>query len=260
LPELFALMVRPLALVPPSRYELREILSRGAEAAGLRFQEGLPQRLLEDLRPGPGDTVLLPLAALTLQELWVHVAERGSSEFTDDDYAATGTVDGILTRQAERAYVTLGSLLGARAQALASQVFLALVATLRTHDPSLPLGELLDRTDGSDRTLALQVLEHLVRARVLRASYTGGSFEDERLSLVSGALPDTWPRLQTWVREDREGKRPLVLFQLDAQRWARGRPGGASVPIGTPPAARRCYPPARSPGNTLTGSTTTGPP
>src|SRR3712207_2605527 len=85
------LMVEPL-----SRARLPEVIERPAQRAGLDFEAGLVERMVEETTGGDA----LPLLAYTLQELWQRVGPEGAVRFAD--YEAVGGVVGALQRRADR--------------------------------------------------------------------------------------------------------------------------------------------------------------
>jgi energy-coupling factor transporter ATP-binding protein EcfA2 len=86
-----ALMVEPL-----SRARLPEVIERPAQRAGLDFEAGLVERMVEETSGGDA----LPLLAYTLQELWERVGPEETVRFAD--YEAVGGVVGALQRRADR--------------------------------------------------------------------------------------------------------------------------------------------------------------
>jgi hypothetical protein len=78
-----ALMVEPL-----SRARLPEVIERPTQRAGLDFEGGLVERMVEETSGGDA----LPLLAYTLQELWERVGPEGT-EIRFADYEAVGGVE-----------------------------------------------------------------------------------------------------------------------------------------------------------------------
>jgi hypothetical protein len=77
------LMVEPL-----SRARLPEVIERPTQRAGLDFEGGLVERMVEETSGGDA----LPLLAYTLQELWERVGPEGT-EIRFADYEAVGGVE-----------------------------------------------------------------------------------------------------------------------------------------------------------------------
>jgi hypothetical protein len=86
----------PLLVEPLSRTRLPEVIERPAQRAGLDFEAGLVERMVEETTGGDA----LPLLAYTLQELWERVGSEGMVSFAD--YEAVGGVVGALQHRADR--------------------------------------------------------------------------------------------------------------------------------------------------------------
>ena len=87
-----------LVLEPLSRSRLPEVIERPAQRAGLTFDPGLVQRMVEETEGGDA----LPLLAYTLLQLYERARDRPGGEITVEDYEAVGGVNGALQRQADR--------------------------------------------------------------------------------------------------------------------------------------------------------------
>ena len=87
-----------LKLGLPSEKELRQIMVEPATRAGLKFQQGLVERILKDIE---NVNYKLPLLQMALKELW---ANRSDSSLTHTAYDKFGGIDGILKQIFESAY------------------------------------------------------------------------------------------------------------------------------------------------------------
>ena len=97
-PALDGLMAEGLyTLLAPKTGALHEMITRPAELAGLRFEEGLPERILDDTGMEPG---ALALMAFALYELWQK--SKGA--------------DGILTHAAYKSFNGVYGAIGKRAE------------------------------------------------------------------------------------------------------------------------------------------------
>ena len=83
-----------LVIEPLSRGRLSEVITRPAARAGLDFEPGLIEAMVEDTNGGDA----VPMLAYTLAEL----ADRADRRITHDDYEAVGGVVGALQRRADR--------------------------------------------------------------------------------------------------------------------------------------------------------------
>jgi hypothetical protein len=85
-----------LLVEPLSRTRLPEVIERPAQRAGLDFEAGLVERMVEETTGGDA----LPLLAYTLQELWEQVGSEGKVRLAD--YEAMGGVVGAVQHRADR--------------------------------------------------------------------------------------------------------------------------------------------------------------
>jgi len=99
------LKVRPLAdrlegrvvnIGPMTESELRRAIEEPARSVGVRFQSGLAERFLEDVRGEPG---ALPLLEFALTELW---EKRRGGLLTHQAYEEFDGVGGAIAQRAER--------------------------------------------------------------------------------------------------------------------------------------------------------------
>ncbi|WP_354644123.1 hypothetical protein [Kitasatospora camelliae] len=223
-----------LLVGPPSAEELREIVERPAEAAGLRAHPELVAVVLADAAEQPGS---LPLVSHALRETW---RQREGDGLTAAAYRACGGVRGALAQTAEAVYGGLGR----PRQEVARRVLLRLAAlgdgTVDTRRP-------IDRAELAGLAAAEVVdgvLEALSEARL--AVLDGGTVQ-----LAHEALIRAWPRLHRWLTDDRAsllvhrrltgaaqawqglGRDPGALYrgaQLQAAlAWAADRPGDANA-------------------------------
>ena len=100
-----ALAYRPLAdvlnaddikLGAMNRAELLEVIEKPAAILGFEFERGLAERILDDVKNGPGNLALLEFA---LTELW---EERTGNQLTYQAYETIGRVKDALTKVISR--------------------------------------------------------------------------------------------------------------------------------------------------------------
>ncbi len=209
---------RQILLGPPDRAALRRAVTRPAERAGLAFEDGLVDAILDDAAGQPG---ALPFLGQALLELW---ERRQGRVLTQAAYRAIGGVPGAIAARAEATY---GALDPAR-QAVARRVLLRLVEPGEgTEDTRrrATWDELVTRA--ADGPAAAAVLRALVDARLLTvdADAAGG---DERVEVAHEALIRGWPRLRGWLEDERAGLRAQRRLTEAAREWRRlGRDDGA---------------------------------
>ncbi|MBW4719052.1 WD40 repeat domain-containing protein [Saccharothrix obliqua] len=218
-PELAdALQERQMVLGPMTSAELREAVSRPARAAGLQLEPGLIELMLRDLgvrggrpqaRAGQGayDAGALPLLSHALLATW---QRRTAGKLTIAGYRAAGGIQGAVAATAERAWADLAP----DAQQAARPLLLRLVRvgedTQDTRRRSTRQ-ELVEQS--ANRAATEEALEVLARARLV--TLDAGSVE-----ITHEALLQAWPRLRSWLDQDREGQLLRQRLEEDAATWA----------------------------------------
>jgi WD40 repeat protein/transcriptional regulator with XRE-family HTH domain len=182
-----ALRGATLLLGPMGPAELREAIVKPAAAAGLIVERALTSRLVDEVADEPGG---LPLLSHVLLETW---RRRRGRALTEAAYDAAGGLHGAIARTAEDAYAQLPL----RHAEFARRVLLRLITPGEgAQDTRRPVGraelDSLAPSEGRDH-----VLERLARARLV-------ILDEESVDLAHEALITAWPRLRTWVEEDRE--------------------------------------------------------
>ncbi|NNN37309.1 WD40 repeat domain-containing protein, partial [Streptomyces sp. S3(2020)] len=209
-----------LLVAPMGPDELRETIVRPAALGGLVVERTLTARLLDDVADEPG---ALPLMSHALLETW---RRRRGRTLTEAAYEAAGGIHGAIARTAEELYAGLTP-----AQAVtARRILLRLVtpgqgtpdtrrpadraeltagegeSSAETHDADADA----DTGTGTDTDL---VLERLARARLI-------TLDHGTVDLAHEALLTAWPRLRTWIDEDRERLRAQRHLTEAAHTWA----------------------------------------
>ncbi len=168
--------------------ELRETVVGPAGLGGVEIEDGLVERLLADVDRPPvaGRQPSLPLLSHALLATW----RRGDgTRMTTADYLATGGIAGAVAHSAEEAMEALGP---GRVEGVRS-LFLrlvhvtpdALVTRRQVDRDELPAG-------------ASELIDEFVRRRLVVVG--AGTVE-----LAHEALLVAWPRLRSWIDDDRVG-------------------------------------------------------
>jgi WD40 repeat protein len=197
--------VEGLRLIPPlTADELRDAVEEQGAAAGLRYETGLCELILEDLANEPG---AMPLLQHVLRQLY---ERRHGRWLRVETYKALGRVQGAITKTAERVWDELDD----EGRTLLTSVMLTLTeiresggGEVRCLRRRVPL-ELLYATRAGSRTLTVdrsavqRLVERLTAERLVVKRH------DEQLGHVvevaHEALLRRWERLQAWVVEARE--------------------------------------------------------
>ena len=209
-PGLASLLSDNHVLVGPlSHEELRQAIEDPAKRAGLHVDSELSEALVRDVAGEPGG---LPLLSTALLELW---QQREGGRLTYAAYERTGGVRGAVSRLAEGALRRLDE----TQQRVARNVLTRLVGeggAGGVERRRVDSGELALLGDDAQEVVAL-----LTDGRLL-------SVESGTVELAHEALLREWPRLQTWIEEDRDGLRLQRNINAAAQEWLRlGRDDGA---------------------------------
>jgi cellulose biosynthesis protein BcsQ len=169
----------------PSERELRQIIVEPASKAGLKIEQGLPERILKDL-----ETVnnKLPVLQVVLYELW---SNRTGSTLTHSVYDKINRVDGVLKQMFEENYKVF------------SQGELAAARSIITR--------LVDVNTQTRKKLNLQEISTEQRAS-LRPFIDKGLLSVEQnentgietIEVSHDSLITSWPQLREWTNTDRE--------------------------------------------------------
>ena len=183
--------------------ELRLAIEGPAKAVQLRLESGLADLVLRD---ATGEAGALPLLSHALMETW---ARRDGRTLTIDGYHAAGGVRGAIARTAEDVFGDSTEL----EQRLARQIFLRLTELGDGTEDSkrrARVAELVpDSRSGSEAGL---LLEKLTQARLL-------TVDDGSVEVAHEALIREWPRLRSWLAEDRESLRLHRHLTRSASAW-----------------------------------------
>ena len=182
-----------------ARDDLGRAIEQPAKMVGLDFEEGLVQRILDDVSEEEG---ALPLLEYLLEALW-RTRRPESRLFTHQDYDTLGGVKHAIAERAGAVYEALEP----DEKVIARDVLLRLVrpgaGTLDSKRPA-------DLTDLGPEIQA--VVGTLARERLVVT-------DEGRIEITHEALIREWDQLRNWVEDAREG---LVLrdrLESDALTW-----------------------------------------
>jgi len=188
-------MLRPtlthgqLPVGPMTPDEIWEAIVEPAEAAGLRWEDGLAELIVRELGHGlePGSpTASLPLLSHTLWETWRRSDRR---TLTHADYHHAGGVRGAVILTAETSYATL-----APASQKVVRALLPRMTRIRP-DGTVTRRQLAHATIQNDPA-ARAALNALADARLVNLGA-------ETVEIIHEELLREWPRLRRWIDEDR---------------------------------------------------------
>lgn len=214
IPQLLEVFDRANLRLPPlSATELRDAIIEPAEQVGLKFEEGLVDRLVKEIL---GEPAGLPLLQFTLLKLW-DLRERNL--VTLEAYRQIGGGRQALARAADQLYdelppadqKTLKTILLLMARPSAGNEVISSVVR-RSAFYAKADGASVDRVE-----------RKLLESRLVRL-VPGEEGGNQRFEIAHDALLSNWPRLVDWLDEERLSTRRRVRLTSAAEQWrAHGR-------------------------------------
>lgn len=182
---------------------LREVIQRPAQEVGAMLETGLMDVLLADVRRQTG---ALPLLEHALSELW---RNRRGPWLTLDAYKQSGGVSGALERRAEETFQRLTEL----QQRIARRIFVKLTSLEEdTENTRRRVNRQALYAETIDTKVIDDVIKFLADDRLIVTDI--GS-----LSVAHETLIQNWPRLRTWLDEDRQLERIHRELERAADNW-----------------------------------------
>ena len=156
------------------------------------------------MRDVEGQAGALPVLSHALAETWAH---RDDRVLTVAGYRAGGGVQGAVAATADGVLDRLSP----EGRRITRSLFLRLISL---SDAGAPISHRLRRSDVVQDRRYDEVLDALLAARLLTA-------DADSVEVAHEALGRAWPRLRTWLDEDREGQRILRHLAASATEWER---------------------------------------
>jgi WD40 repeat protein/TPR repeat protein/energy-coupling factor transporter ATP-binding protein EcfA2 len=193
---------------PMDRDDLLRAIELPAQTVGLRFEDGLGERILNDVDLEPGALPLMEHA------LWQVFENRKDHLLTLLTYSEIGGVRGALAKRADGIFERFTE---------AEQLVLRRVM-LRLTQPGEGTADTRRRasqkelwTQPEERALVEKVVKVLADERLLTTNRSASG--EEQVDVAHEALVRGWPRLSQWINEDREGLRLQHRLSEDAKEW-----------------------------------------
>lgn len=210
---------------PMGMEELRMAIEEPARMVGLGFEEGLVNRVLEDVKGAPGELPLLEHALLELYE------RRDGGRLFLQAYDAIGGISGALVNRAESEYKKLDD---TEKEILRKMFVLRLIQpgegtedTRRraTKEELLSINQTFFRGSGGGlskknpgRRRQENVLSKWIDSRLLTSARdTSGTLE--LVDVAHEALIRKWDRLREWMAVGREAARLTGILRQAALEW-----------------------------------------
>ncbi|MGW5158050.1 nSTAND1 domain-containing NTPase [Nonomuraea wenchangensis] len=201
-----------LIVGPMEEEDLRRVVTGPAGRAGLTVDAELVELVVNEAQGQPG---ALSLVSHALLETW---RRRTGPALTVAAYLAAGGVRGAIAQTAEHVYGELD----AQGREIVRQMFLRLtVPGDGTEDTRrrAPRDELLDgagalpgRRGGPDGDAVAAVLDKVIAARLVIV-------DESCVTIAHEALIRGWPRLRSWLEEDREALRAHRRLTEAVAEW-----------------------------------------
>ncbi|MBE9002618.1 pentapeptide repeat-containing protein [Nostoc sp. LEGE 12447] len=169
-----------------NRSELSEVIVKPALKLGVTFQDGLIERILDDVESEPGN---LPLLEFALTLLW---EKRTDKQLTHAAYEAIGEVQGALASHADTIYKNLN----VTQQQQVSKIFMQLV---RPGEGTEDTRRVATKAELGEENWSL--VQDLADARLVVTSRSVDG--QETVEVAHEALIQHWQLLQSWIDENR---------------------------------------------------------
>ncbi len=200
---------------PMGPAELRKVIEQQAEAAGLRFEDGLCQRIMGELQNEPG---AMPLLQHALLILW---NRRRGKWLKSSEYDAFGGIRKGIARTADDTLLSYPQ----DKQELIKNIFLRLIRVdessniggdKRDTRRRISISELLEQNNGTN--IIKKLISQLADKRLVITSFNLIT-NNEEIEISHEALIKAWPRLSGWIDELRTFLELREDIRRDALDW-----------------------------------------
>jgi len=182
-----------------------ELIDRSSQKPIVELQDGLTERILDEVQQEPGN---LPLLEFALTQLW-HKQSLG--QLTHQAYSEIGGVAKALSNRAEVVYGNLSK----EEQKQAQRIFLQLV---RPGEGTEDTRRLATRAEVGEENwnLVQELAGESARLVVTGRNETTG---EETVEVVHEALIREWQSLREWIENDRAFLTWRHQLRIDMERW-----------------------------------------
>ena len=196
-----ALQGAVLNLGPMSEEELRRVIKKPAILMKVELEEGLVNKLIDDVWGEPGN---LPLLEFALTQLW---EKQFWGRLTHQAYFEIGGVEAALAEYAEQVYTRLWEVDREKTK----RIFIQLVVL---NEGMQATRRLATRSQVKNWDL----VTHLASARLL-VTNRDGTTDEETVEIVHEALIKSWGRLEQWIQFDGEFRRWQEQLRAAIYQW-----------------------------------------
>ncbi|MCU1430569.1 MAG: putative Calcium/calmodulin-dependent protein kinase [Actinomycetia bacterium] len=201
--------VEPFAITPMTTAELREAVVAPAAAVDIGFEPGLDTAIVAEVSHQPAS---LPTLQFTLAELF---ERRDGAVITRSAYDAIGGIAGAIAGRAEALYAALDE----TGRDAARRLLVRLVV------PGDGTEDTRRRVRHRDLPAGTAAIAAQFEAHRLLVADRDPSTREPTVEVAHESLLRSWPRLRSWLLEDRDWLRRVQHVQAAADAWmAAGRP------------------------------------
>ena len=214
LPYFGELKLHAYGLTRPSSFALYEMITRPAELAGLKLDEGLAAQIVDEVGSESGG---LALISYVLEALYLLAKTRGDGKLSRHDYEVElNGVRGAINTLADRAYAELPFDETARQKALQT-VFRDLIAMTEEDGQLIPTRRRAPLTAFYPDSNEAHLIETFVHARLLVK-------DTHAVEVAHEAILRQWDALASWIAAIKGDLALFRQYERDAKTWAeRGR-------------------------------------
>jgi hypothetical protein len=206
IPQLAILLEKgtfPLSV--PGVGDIYDMIVRPSAKANLEFEEGLPQRIINDTGTDPG---ALALMAYTLDELYLKCKSNGI--LSHEKYESIGCVSGAIGNRAEEVFNSLNN----SQKCALNKVFRELV---EVDDRGIATRKREKLSNVALDEFSKKLINELTNARLL--IQTKGNDNLPVLEVAHEALLTSWSRLAEWIEITQDDLRLLRQVKQAALEW-----------------------------------------
>ena len=203
-----------------SRSELRSAIEEPAARMQVKLEQGLTDKIIDDVS---GEIGSLPLLEFALTQLW---SKQQNGLLTHQAYLDVGSVSSALANHAETIYADLSE----SEKKQTKQVFLQLVRLGQETKATRRLA-----TRDEIKTENWNLVTRLASARLVVTSRKYASGE-ETVEIVHESLIKSWGRLQQWLLQDGDFRRwqEQLRSSIDQWQWSGSEPNQNTLLRGKP--------------------------
>ncbi len=196
----------------PNQVALHEMITRPAARAGLVFEDGLPERILEDTGDEPG---ALALMAYTLDELYKACTGESGRVLSHAAYDALGGVTRAIGTRAHHIFETFSE--------DEQRVFFNIIRQLLTvRADGVPTRKRISLSQVQIDETSIKVVQAFTDARLFVSGINEQSKEPV-IEIAHEALFGAWPHLNAWIIKAKEHIVLIEEMKRAAFVWYRNR-------------------------------------